>query len=34
MIYRRLVWALGTLLVAAILPVPAHADPSVPPVNQ
>jgi hypothetical protein len=31
MIYRRLVWVLGTLLVAAIIPVPAHADPSVPP---
>jgi hypothetical protein len=31
MIYRRLVWALGTLLVAAIVAVPAHADPSVPP---
>jgi hypothetical protein len=30
-IYRRLVWALGTLLVAANMPIPAHADPSVPP---
>src|ERR1700729_2229021 len=31
MIYRRLAWALGTALVAVIVPVPAHADPSVPP---
>jgi hypothetical protein len=31
MTYRRLAWALGTLLVAVIVPVPAHADPSVPP---
>jgi hypothetical protein len=31
MTYRRLAWALGTMLVAAITPLPAHADPSVPP---
>ena len=31
MTYRRLAWALGTLLMAVIVPVPAHADPSVPP---
>src|ERR1700722_953286 len=31
MTYRRLAWALGTALVAVIIPVPAHADPSVPP---
>jgi hypothetical protein len=29
--YRRLAWALGTALVTAIIPVQAHADPSVPP---
>ena len=27
MIYRRLAWALGTVLVTAIVPVPAHAEP-------
>jgi hypothetical protein len=31
MTYRRLAWALGAALVAVIVPVPAHADPSVPP---
>jgi hypothetical protein len=31
MTYRRLAWVLGTMLVAAITPLPAHADPSVPP---
>jgi hypothetical protein len=27
MIYRRLAWALGTMLVAAVVPVQAHAEP-------
>jgi hypothetical protein len=31
MSYRLLAWALGTVLVAAFVPVAAHADPSVPP---
>jgi hypothetical protein len=31
MTYRRFTWALGTVLVATIIPLPAHADPSVPP---
>jgi hypothetical protein len=29
--YRGLGWVLGTVLAAAIVPLPAHADPSVPP---
>ena len=31
MICRRFVWALAAVSVAIIIPVPAHADPSVPP---
>src|SRR3984885_10476070 len=31
MIYRRVVWAIVVVLVAAVVPVQAHADPSVPP---
>jgi hypothetical protein len=31
MTYRRVAWALATALVAAIIPVAVHADPSVPP---
>src|ERR1700754_3417089 len=31
MICRRFVWALAAVSVAIISPVPAHADPSVPP---
>lgn len=28
---RRLAWGLGAMLAVAIIPLPAHADPSVPP---
>jgi hypothetical protein len=28
---RRLAWTLGAVLTAAVIPAPAHADPSVPP---
>jgi hypothetical protein len=31
MIYRHVVWALAAVSLAAILPTPVHADPSVPP---
>ena len=31
MIYRRVMWALAAALVAAVVPVQGHADPSVPP---
>ena len=31
MIYRRLAWAVAAVLMAAAIPVQAHADPSVPP---
>lgn len=31
MIYRRLAWALCTVLAASAVTIPAHADPSVPP---
>ena len=31
MAHHRLAWALGAVLVTAVVPLPAHADPSVPP---
>jgi hypothetical protein len=31
MTYPRLGWVLGAMVATAIIPIPAHADPSVPP---